>query len=168
MRFLPLAAGIGAALLALASTPTQAAYYRDTNAAAMCHPANGAAVAKFTRTSHYLANNATTDQFVVCDFTMDDSSGAPWAQGTLRIEAWATAPGTITCVAQTGRMVNGAVYATATQTRTYTFEAGNAGTSLNWLDGIARMNNLDVLTLNCKVAPGMKLGVIEHIESQPV
>jgi hypothetical protein len=163
------ASGLAVALAAATAVPAaHAAYYRDASAGGSCHPANGGAAAKFTYGNHWIANNNTTDQYVICDLPADDSSGAPWTVAFLAIHVYSLNAGaTVTCVAQTGAFFDGTVYNFANVSRTYTFGGAGNSTTLSWENVLPRQANQDVLTLNCKMAPGMKLGLILRTEVQP-
>jgi hypothetical protein len=166
---LALAACLAVALAAASAVPVaHAAYYRDASAGGACHPANGGAASKFLYGNHYILNNGTTDQYVICDLPADDSSGAPWNVTFLGINVTSFNQGaTVTCVAQTGSMVDGTVYNTANVSRSYTFMTQGGSTTLTWENVLPRASNQDVLTLNCKLAPGMKLSTILRSEVPP-
>ena len=149
-------------------TPTAtAAKFRDTSAGGACHAANGAAAAKFSFGNHYLTNNATTDQYVVCHFQMDDEQ-AELITTPLFLAMTATAGpasgGTVTCLAQVGNYSMGATTITASATRSAPLAAG-ASTTLDW-SGVSwgRTQHYQVMTLNCRLPPGFRMGLIQWLQ----
>ena len=152
-------------MLALAALPlpAQATVARDLSAGGACHAANGAAVGKFTFSNFSLLNIGTTDQFVVCNFQMEeDLSLTLKAASTLSVSVTAGAtPGTVTCTAQTGHHYSGATVIRSSFVRTVTLPASNNGYLL-WDDPAwIRINPWDTLTLNCRLPGGFRMGLIE-------
>jgi hypothetical protein len=148
-----------------AASPAQAAGYRNTSAGGACHPANGAAT-KFTRANNYITNNNATAQFVVCNFQMDDAANPPdvYIYLALYIQS-ASAGTTVTCVAQTGNYDDLGNHVRSSASRTYTFASDGGASSLGWEPGtLVRLSSFDVLTLNCKMDPGTRLGTIVRTE----
>ena len=154
-------------LAAASSAPLHAAdHYRDTNGGSACHPANGAAAAKFTRANHYLTNNNATEQYVVCHFPMDDAAGLVAEMDYLSVHVQATGAGAVTCVAQTGSYFGGVLTLRANVARSHTFSAAGPMV-LTWDGVLPRLAVHDVLTVNCKLAPGMRIGLIERKDAFP-
>ena len=165
MRILPLAVCVLVAA-AIGAAPARADDYRPTNGGSACHPANGPAAAKFSRTNHYLSNNNTTDQFVVCHLPMNDTGGYVAEIAHLQVHVQAAGAGSAVCVAQTGAYSDGQLFVRGGVTRSYTFSAAGF-TVLEWFGVLPRESNNDVLTLNCRLAPGMRLGLIERKDAFP-
>jgi hypothetical protein len=153
--------------IAMAAGPADTARYRHTSAGGACHVANGGAAGKFTFNNHYLTNIGTTDQYVICHFEMDDPTALPNSVDYLGVQAFAPYPDmTVTCVAQTGNYVDGTVNLQSSVARSYTTFGANAPFALEWIGALTRQNVTQVLTLNCKVPPGAKLGLITRTESE--
>ena len=135
--------------------------YFDASAGAACHAANPAAT-KFQYTNHDLANLNPTAQFVVCDLHLHDFSSTPAPLTYLAVEIQSTAEATVTCVAQTGMYFSGTVTVRSSQTRSYSFVFPGGSNSLIFdTSTLARINPYDVLTLNCKMDPNTRLGLIQ-------
>jgi hypothetical protein len=167
MRILPLA--VCALTLVAAATgaaPARADDNRSTNGGSACHPANGAAAAKFSRANHYITNNNTTDQYVICHLPMDDTSGYVAEIAYLIVHVQAAGAGSVVCVAQTGSYAEGQLFVRGNVARSYAFSAAGS-TALIWSGVLPRESPNDVLTLNCKLTPGMRLGLIERKDAFP-
>ena len=158
---------VAVATLAAPGRASAATRFYDTNGGAACHAANGGAANKFTFNNHYLTNIGTTDQYVICHFQMDDDA----AVGPATIDylaVWVQMPtsgSTVSCVAQTGHWYNNTLFAEATVGRSYTSVGANQNAYLEWEAVLPRASVSDALTLNCKLGPGMKLGLIARRES---
>lgn len=154
------AAAVGSA------SPASASTYLYVSAGVACHPANGALAAKFNRNLNYLTNSGTTDGYVVCHFQMADASGAVSPFGGIHVHMQGSASGaTITCVAQVGAFFSGTNLIEGSLARTYTTIAPNESVVLSWYGGLVRDEFEDVVTLNCKLPPGTKMGLIQRWES---
>jgi hypothetical protein len=167
VRIAPPAAVLVLVAGALAS-PVQAAVFRYTGAGGACHPANGASAAKFTRAPHYITNNNTTDQFVVCHLPMDDASSSPNGIGTVELHVWgANAGTTVACVAQTGGFYFGSVHVRSAASRSHTFAAPGESWYLEWMAPALQRDGIgDTLALSCKMGPGTRLGLITRAEGE--
>lgn len=147
------------------ATPAHALRYRDTSAGGACHPANGGAANRFTYGNLSLTNIGTVDQYVICHLQMDDDASAltPTRPEILAVAVTAGAtPGTVVCVGQIGYHANGGNNVRSSISRTTTLPASNNG-FLVWNTGTPWVREFvyETLTLNCKVPPGFKLGLIE-------
>ena len=152
------------AIVLAAAAPAQAVnhYHADSGGAA-CHPASGAASAKFTRSNHTLTNINTTDQYVVCSMSIDDIYGEPTRQvGNLTL--WFTAGstgGTPTCSVQTGKHYAGHTQLSSAVTRSVVV-AANTGEQLVWNGAeLNRLSYHDVVTVSCRVPPGFRIGLLD-------
>jgi hypothetical protein len=166
IRLLSVAASLAVSLAA--SSPAHALRARDTSAGGACHPANGAAAGKFTYGNLSLTNVGTVDQYVICHLQMDDDTTAlyPARPDTLSVAVTAGAtPGTVACVAQIGFHANGANYVRSSFSRSVTLAAGNNGWAY-WDSTTAwtREFAYETLTLNCKVPPGFRMGLVEWLQ----
>jgi hypothetical protein len=168
-RHVPLAVAFAFVAATTAET-SQAGVFRYTGAGAACHPANGAAAAKFTRAPHYLTNNNTTDQYVVCHLPMDDASSTPNGIGKIELHIWGATAGTaVSCVAQTGGFYDGIVRVRSTASRAHTFAAPGEAWYLDWSSPALLRDGIgDTLALSCKMGPGTRLGLITRAESEAV
>ena len=156
-----IAAAIGTASPAAAATTS----LNYVSAGVACHPASGALAAKFNRNLNYLTNVGTTDAYVVCHFQMADSPTLVAAFGGLYVHLQGSAAGsTVTCVAQVGAFFSGTNQINGSVARTHTTSAHNESLVLSWLSGLERDDFADVVTLNCKLPPGMKMGLIQRWE----
>lgn len=158
---LPMSALVAAGLLAFPAADA-ATYWRNASAGANCHAANGAASDKFTFANNYLTNIGTNDQYVICSLDMDDNAAGSMHANYIAVSAKAgSTSGTLTCIAQEGRFDNGENIISASQTRSRLVFA-NYSEVLIWPDGLPRLLFDDVLTLNCRVPAGFKLGLIRY------
>jgi hypothetical protein len=166
-KFAPVLATLAAAL-ALAPGAAQSNTYRDESAGTACQGSNGAA-SKFTYTMQYLTNVGTVDQYVVCDLTSHDATNQPLTPDVFRVNfTMAQAGSTITCTVQTGSHHTGTNHIISSSAETYTSVNSNENGYLDWEPAsIVRNDPFDVLMLNCKVAPGTKVGLIQYIEANP-
>jgi hypothetical protein len=155
------------AFAGLAGSAPAIANYRDASAGAVCHPANGALAAKFTYNLHYLTNAGTTDAYVICHLPMDDASLVPNSLSYLRIDVLTAGAGsTVTCVAQTGAFYAGSVHIYKSSSLTHTSSVVSESFALGWdVADIQRANVYEVLVINCKLAPGAKLGLLQYEET---
>ena len=162
---------VRSALLCLAaagalSMPASAERFRDSSAGAVCQAANGAVAAKFNRTLTYITNAGTTDAYVICHLPMDDASSTPDHVSRLTVEVTIpNAGGNVACVAQSGAYYQGANHIYASQAQSYTAAGPNESATIDWTVPMYRLNVFNVLTLNCKLPPGAKLGLIERWEA---
>src|SRR5688572_8656707 len=102
MRTLPLAiCALTLVAAAIGTAPAHAAACRSTSGGSACHPANGAAVAKSSRNNNYISNGNTTDQYVTCNFAMNDVSGGVAHSDHVFVHVQAAGAGIVACVAQT-------------------------------------------------------------------
>jgi hypothetical protein len=150
----------------LANPAPAAITYRDASAGAACHAANGALASKFTYNLNFVTNVGTTDAYVICSLPMDDASSLPDNIHTLSVAVQTSNPGaTVTCVAQNGSFYDGINHIYNSASRSYTAIGANAAFFLTW-DGAAlhRDGIYAVLTINCKLPPGTKLGLIQRWE----
>lgn len=149
---------------AIPSTPAHAVAARNLSAGAACHPANGAAAAKFTYTNHTIQNIGTTDQYVICNLPMaEDLLSEPVDPQFLAVSMTAGATGgTVVCVAQIGYHSGGSTTIRSTHARSVTL-AAFLNSALSWNEGTAwnRAALFETLTLNCKLPPTVRLGLIE-------
>jgi hypothetical protein len=148
---------------ALTAHTANAAVFRDTSAGGACHAANGAAAAKFSYGNNLLTNNATNDQFVVCHFQMDDDQAVTLTTPlyvSAAISPGATG-GTVTCLAQMGYFLSGQSLVSASISRSATLPAGEhttlAWNAVSW----GRTEPYQTLTLNCRLPPGFRMGLIQ-------
>ena len=160
--------GLCVAVLAAAmgASPASAAAYRNASAGAACHAANGALASKFTFNLNYLTNIGTTDAYVICSLPMDDASTTP--DTIIKLSVSFTVPAalsTVTCVAQAGNYVTtNNIYHSAAESRTTA--SANQSLTMQWENYIPRGGVINVVTLNCKLPPGTKMGLIERWENQ--
>jgi hypothetical protein len=140
--------------------------FHDASAGVACHPANGALAAKFTYNLNYLTNANTTDAYVLCSLPMDDVNNAPAVLNGLMVDVFLPSPATVTCVAQTGSYVSGANQIEGSSALTYTSSVTNLALQFSFETALlTRAGTYRVLTLNCKLPPGAKLGLIQRWET---
>ena len=167
IRTLPAAWLVASLAAALGTSPAAATVYRDSSAGAACHAANGALAAKFTFNLNNLTNIGTTDAYVICHLPMDDGVSTPDHITALSVDLLAPVPGTtVTCVAQLGAYYDGVNHVYYSSSRSYTTVATNEAVRLEWYDNIARAQHHHVLTINCKLPPNAKMGLITRWETQ--
>jgi hypothetical protein len=147
--------------------PIAAKDYRNASAGSACHPANGAMAAKFNYNMHYLTNVGTTDAYVICDLQMDDATSLPEDATLLAVNLLLPDAGTtVTCIAQAGVFYDGMTSIYKSQSRTWSTGFDNQPVRLEWTGiGLARTHYSQVLTLNCKLPPGAKMGLIQREEA---
>ena len=148
------------------STPADATTYRNTSAGTACQAANSAAT-KFQWTNHYVRNLNATSQFVVCTLPVSDTAYSPvLSPSSIIVNIQSGGPGSIvTCIAQTGYFYDGAVTIHSSATRTYEFVTPDGASQLVFAaDALTRLTALDTVTLNCKMDPYTKLGLIQYEE----
>jgi hypothetical protein len=152
-------------LAVAASAPAAAQAYHYASAGAACQPANGA-LAKFTYNLHFLTNTGTTDQTVVCHLGMDDAGGTPKAHVFLNVQVYLPATGTtVTCLAQTGGFYGEGTHIQASTAKTLTSSTPNQYGALSWTGAeLPRENSSVIVTLNCKLPPGARMGTIGRVE----
>lgn len=157
-----------AALLALAfaTTPADATIYRDMSAGGACKAAYAGA-SPFVYSATHLENKGVVDLYVVCQFQHYDIGAA---QSPLMVTAALTAGalgGTAVCVVQMG-WYDGTLHNSAVVSRGIALAPGTSG-QVTWEGAdLPRTSATDVLTLNCKLPGGFKLGLIEVWEPEPV
>ena len=148
---------------AVPSSPAEAAVLRDTSAGGACHAANGAAAAKFSFGNNLLTNNATNDQYVVCHFQMHDDQATALTTPLYLSVAVSSGPtgGVVTCLAQMGFFASGVHSVTASVTRSTLISTGGSA-AMEW-NAVAwgRTDAFQTLTLNCKLPPGFRMGLIQ-------
>jgi hypothetical protein len=154
-----------ALLLALgAAGSAPATMYRDTSAGGACQPASGAASASFSHSNNYVTNLGTTAQYVICHFAMDDAVYTPSATELLVVHVQSTqaATRTVACSAQAGSFYNGTNQVYSAQLRSYTFShADDAYLEFDHA-AIVRGSPWHTFTLNCRMDPGTRVGLIEY------
>ena len=159
-------AALLATTLALAAGGAAAATsYRNASAGAACHAANGALASKLVFNLNYLTNTGTTDMVVMCHLPTDDASGGLEQVIFLRADVVIPVQGkSVTCVAQTGYFGAGANTVATSVARSYTAPGTNASGQVEWPSPelLHRSSTAMLLTLNCKLPPGAKLGLIQH------
>lgn len=160
---LPILSASSLAVLAIAVSPrADATTFRNTSAGTACHAANGAVAASFVRSGNYITNTSSSTQFVICHFGMHDTDGLK-AVTLFQIAISSTQPArTVVCTAQTGSYHHATNNVTSSVARSYTFPAVG-WQYLQWTaSALTRSVYWDVLTLNCRMDPGTRLGVIEY------
>jgi hypothetical protein len=170
MKIAPYAFALLATTLAAtlpAIGPAAAANYRYASAGAACHAANGALASKFTFNLNYLTNVGTTDANVICSLPMDDATATPDTLTWLSVSVLVPTQGaTVTCMAQTGYFFNGVNTIYRSSAQTYTATQPNVAYTLQWNSYLLeRADYVSVLTINCKLPPGTKLGLIQRVEA---
>jgi hypothetical protein len=158
---------LGVVLAGLASAiapPAVALTSHDTSAGGACHPASGSLGGSFNRNLHYLTNIGGTDAYVVCHLQMDDDTQAQppiWL-----VVHVAGQPGTqVTCTFQAGAFYDGANRVVASTSETLGFTQAATYGRLDFdVEPLVRPNYHTLLTLNCKVPAGGRLGLIERWE----
>jgi hypothetical protein len=152
--------------LAFAATPAAASIHRNTSAGGACKSAAAGSTA-FTFGNTYLLNKATTYDYVICQFTQLDFGDDHLAPERLDVYFTAGATGgTPVCVVQMG-WYWGELHTSAVVARSVVMAAG-ASDDLTWLGSdLPRTAAAYTLTLNCKMPPGFKLGLIGLRESDP-
>jgi hypothetical protein len=144
---------------ALCCAPAQATY-RDTSAGGACQPAAGNS---FTRGNNYITNIGTSTQYVICHFAMADAADVPTQASYLYVSTSSTIAGsTINCTAQTGGYYLGVNHVGTSNARSYTFPSAGYYT-LQWdASQIIRSSTYSTFTLNCRMDPGTRMGLIEY------
>ena len=140
--------------------------YRDASAGAACHAANGSLATKFNFNLSFLTNAGTVDAYVICSLPMDDATASPLAINKVKVHAQLpNADTTLTCTAQTSAYFGGENHVYYSSTKTFTSTGPNANFTLLWTGAdLTRQDVYAVLSFNCKVPPGAKLGLIERWE----
>jgi hypothetical protein len=155
-----------AVALVVAATPADATIYRDMSAGSACKAAY-AGVSPFVYSATHLENKGVVDLYVVCQFQHYDIGAA---QSPLLVSVALTAGtlgGTAVCVVQTG-YYNGTVHNSAVVARGVPLAAGASGQVVWEGADLPRASEADVLTLNCKLPGGFRMGLIEVWEPEPV
>jgi hypothetical protein len=157
---------LGTAALCLPAGEAAASIHRNTSGGGACQPASSGSTS-FSFNNTYLENRGTTAQYVICHFTQLDFGDD--ALSPERLDLYFTAgasSGTPVCVVQMGWHW-GTLHTSAAVARTATIAAGGTD-DLTWLSGdLPRTTAAYTLTLNCKVPPGFKLGLIGLREPDP-
>jgi hypothetical protein len=152
-------------------TPADARYlFRSTHAGVACHPANGSLASSFNYTLQTLTNVGTVDAYVICALPMDDLSTYPTQLHYLVVNAVLPQSGTtLACTAQVGAFYSGTTHIRESVARATTSSQPNAQAQLSWYNELApeRAYGYDVLSLNCKLPPGAKLGLIQREDAEP-
>jgi hypothetical protein len=162
------AALLATMLAALSTSPPAAAAntFHNASAGVACHPANGALAAKFIRNLNFLTNASTGDAYVVCSLPMDDAYNAPAQLDGLMVDVFLPTPGTVTCVAQTGTFSNGSNVIQASTAMTHTSSTTNVAVQFSFNANLLQREGVyRVLTLNCKLPAGTKMGLIQRWET---
>ena len=154
-------AAVATGLLALAMPAAAANRSHDSSAGGSCHSASP--TPKFSRNNHYTTNIAATDQYLVCQFQMDDDPTVPATDiKYLELSVVAGASGgTVTCVAQIGALYAGSMHLESSISRSVTLTAGNGGYLNFGANPLIRSVYYNVLTMNCRVPTGFKVGLLE-------
>jgi hypothetical protein len=148
----------------LSAPPSATAAYRDVSGGAACKGANGAASASFTYSNNYLTNIGSTPQYIICNFQMDDASFVPAPTESLILHAYNTqaVSRTLSCSAQTGGYYYGSNYVASNSVKAHTF-ASVGSDYLTWTPSLLVRNYpYDVLTINCRLDPGIRVGLIQY------
>jgi len=167
----PLAGLATAIVLAFAAAPqpAHARIHMSSNAGGACKPAYGAST-KFNFTELYALNTSTTDQYLVCNFT--DLTIAPFTSNAQPIDMLrvfvvsGASAGTVTCVAKMGHLADLTPTVASSATGSVPMSANSASAIVLGSD-LPRTNEYDVLSMNCKLPGGFKLGLIQRWELEP-
>jgi hypothetical protein len=158
------AVGIAAvALLGAGPVAAGTTTYRDTSGGGACHAASGGAAGSFTYGNNYITNTGTTTQYVICHFGMVDVVDLMPPTQLFQVSISTTvANRTVLCTAQTGAYFAGTNHIASSNARTHTFDAVG-DFSLQWdASQIIRTSAYTTFTLNCRMDPGTRVGVIEY------
>jgi hypothetical protein len=151
------------AIAAIAPSPASAVVYHDTTAGGACHAANGAAASHFTYGNHYVTNVGQTSEYVICLLVSDDIDAGTHSPAKLAVAISSTVEqATVSCSAQTGSYFGGAINNHGSNAQTYTFATAGSSTLTFDTSKLPRQFLQDVVTLNCKMDPGTRLGLIEY------
>ena len=154
--------------LSAAPQPARAHISLSTSAGSACKPAYGAST-RFNFTELYARNNGTTDEYLVCGFANWSFTGVGSARPLKSLSIWVNtgaAGGTAVCVAKMGYWTGGATVVSMA-TRSLTFDSYGSG-NLLWEEAdLPRSEEFQVLSMNCKLPGGAKLGLIQRIEAEP-
>jgi hypothetical protein len=165
---LSLAAALAATVSCLAlPTPAAAQTYRDTSAGGACKAAAAGSTA-ITFGNTYLLNKSTVAQYVICHFDMFDLAGST-AQSTSMLKAYFGAgdtAGTPTCVVQIGFYTQ-QLYTSDISSGSVTIQPGLSDFIAFGSADMVRDAYYQTLTLNCKVPPGFRMGLIERTDPPP-
>jgi len=167
----PLAAAALAAGLALAALPqpAHALISLSTSGGSACKPAYGAST-KFNFTELYALNNSTTDQYLVCGFAnwsfAGDGASRPITFISMFVNTGA-AGGTVTCVAKMAYWTGGATVVSSAS-KSVTFASYGSGNLLWESTDLPRTQEYEVLSMNCKLPGGARIGLIQRIEPEPI
>jgi hypothetical protein len=162
-----LRAAFGLALAgAWCATPAAALESHDTSAGGACHAANGTLSGSFTRNLHYLTNISNTAAIVVCHLQMDDDDGGGAQSPFWLVVHVAGKPLTeVTCTFQLGGFHDGVNHVYSSQSMTMAFPSANPYGRFDFdYTKFVRPNYHTILSLNCKVPAGGKIGLIEWWE----
>jgi hypothetical protein len=162
--FLRAAVAATTAIAALAATPPASAmYYHAVSPGMACHAANPGATLIIS-SNHYLTNNNSTAQYVMCYLPIIDAVADGQQLAYLGVEISTFTGGTVTCTAQTGAYLAATNMVHASASRTKTMSGSDIG-SLHWDAGtLNRSSSSDSLTLNCRMDPGTRLGLISYAD----
>ncbi len=159
MLALSAALALGTALLVTPNTAF-AVVNRNSSAGSACQPANGSAP-WFQFTNNYLINNGTTDKYVVCNFVIDETS----TSAITHLAVWTNSGavgGQAVCSAQTGYRAINTTSIAGTNVGAVTLGGGSSAGRIDFTESsLPRSDGYDVLTLNCRVPGGWKIGLIE-------
>jgi len=164
-------AGLAAVLAVACITaprPAHAEIYLSTNAGGACKPAYGASD-KFTFTELYAQNIGTTDQYLVCNFANFTISTGQLAAPIDELRVWAGAgatPGTLACTVKMGYWL-GSPVVTSTSTKSAALGISSTGMLDFVSTDLPRDSEYQVLSMNCKLPGGFKLGLIQRFEHEP-
>jgi hypothetical protein len=149
---------------ALAVPGSASATYRDTSAGGACQAASGANEKSFNYSNNYVTNIGTTSQFVICHFAMADGQITPTATSFFAVNTQSTQAGVriVSCSLQTGSFYNGANHIISNNVSAHTYDAVGYY-RLDWTEtAVVRNAVYDTVTLNCRMDPGTRLGIIEY------
>jgi hypothetical protein len=153
---------------ALSTSPSASASntFHNASAGVACHPANGAVAAKFTYNLNFLTNGNTTDAYVLCSLPMDDVNNAPAHLDGLMVDVFLPSPGTVACAAQTGYYGGGLNQIESSTALSYTSSVNNVSHQFSFNTLLLHRDGVPpVLTLNCKLPPGARMGLIQRWET---
>jgi len=162
-----LAATFLAASLSITPQAARADISMTTSGGSACKPAYGAST-KFVFTELYALNTGTTDQYLVCGFANWALTG-PAAKPPNIVAVYVaagTTSGTAACTIKMAAFF-GTTSVASVLVRSATLQPAES-TSLyfNGLD-LQRWQDYQILSMNCKLPGGFKLGLIQRWEPEP-
>ncbi len=161
---LALSAALALGTASLVTPGTAFAISRASSAGGACQPANGGA-AWFQFSNNYLTNIGTTDKYIVCHFVIDEDLGGMGAVSSIANLSVGTNSGAVggqaVCSAQTGYHYYSTTSIMGTNVGAITLGANTYGPIQFNEAALPRTATYDVLTLNCRVPGGWKIGLIQ-------